>query len=135
MVLTRRTVTKKLTSFKIAAGISVHEMSIAQNLIDVLKEEMTKHQVKTLRSVRLNIGQMSAIVPDALSFCFQVITDGTELEGVKLLMDIVPLMGYCHACDKEFEIKDYTFLCPTCGGTKIDTIGGQGMSVVEMDAE
>jgi hydrogenase nickel incorporation protein HypA/HybF len=44
-------------------------------------------------------------------------------------------MGYCQACDKEFKIKDYTFLCPTCGGTKIDTIGGQGMSVVEMDAE
>jgi len=110
-------------------------MSIAQNLIDILREEMTKHRVKTLRSVHLNIGQMSAIVPDALLFCFQVITDGTELEGVRLIMDVVPLMGYCHACKKEFEIKDYTFLCPICGGTKIDTIGGQGMSVVEMDAE
>ena len=110
-------------------------MSIAQNLIDVLKDEMVKHQVKTLRSVRLNIGQMSAIVPDALLFCFQVITDGTELEGVRLIMDIDPLMGYCPSCDKEFEIKDYTFLCPTCESTKIDTIGGQGMSIVEMDAE
>jgi hydrogenase nickel incorporation protein HypA/HybF len=110
-------------------------MSIAQNLIEVLRDEMTKHRVKTLRSVRLDIGQMSAIVPEALSFCFQVITDGTELEGVKLIMDISPLMGNCQVCDKEFEIKDYTFLCPTCGSTKIDTIGGQGMSVVEMDAE
>ena len=95
MVLTRRTVIKKLTSLKIAAGISMHEMSIAQNLIDVLKEEMTKHRVKTLRSVRLNIGQMSAIVPDALSFCFQVITDGTELEGVKLLT-LIQILGNSH---------------------------------------
>lgn len=110
-------------------------MSIAQNLIDVLKDEMTKHQVKTLRSVRLDIGQMSAVVPDALSFCFQVITEGTDLEGTRLIMNIAPLRGYCPVCDKEFEIKDYTFLCPTCGSTKIETIGGQGMSVVEMDAE
>ena len=58
----------------------MHEMSIAQSLIDVLREEMLKHNARTLRAVRLHIGQMSAVVPDALSFCFQVITDGTELE-------------------------------------------------------
>ena len=45
---------------------------------------MEKHDAKALRSVRLNIGQMSAIVPDSLSFCFQVITTGTELEGAEI---------------------------------------------------
>lgn len=110
-------------------------MSIAQSLIDVLREEMIRHHVKTLKSVRLNIGQISAVVPAALSFCFEVVTNGTDLEGVKLIMDIVPLMGYCNECEKEFEIKEYNFVCPTCSSTKIDTIGGQGMSVVEMEGD
>ncbi len=113
----------------------MHEMSIAQSLMDILREEMLTHNAKTLRSVRLNIGQMSAIVPDALSFCFQIITGGTELEGAKLIMDIIPLMGYCKECDKKFEIKDYAFLCPTCGSTKINTIGGQDLSIVEMEVD
>ncbi len=113
----------------------MHEMSIAQSLIDVLREEMLKHNAKSLRSVRLNIGQMTAIVPDALSFCFQVITDGTEFEGAKLVMDIIPLMGYCNACEKEFEIKDYAFVCPSCGSTKINTIGGRDLSIVEMEVD
>lgn len=113
----------------------MHEMSIAQSLIDVLREEMLKHNAKNLRSVRLNIGQMTAIVPDALSFCFQVITDGTELEGARLIMDIIPLMGYCSACEKEFEIKDYAFACRSCGSTKINTIGGQDLSIVEMEVD
>ena len=113
----------------------MHEMSIAQSLIDVLREEMISHSVKNLKSVRLNIGQMSAVVPDSLSFCFEVITKGTDLEGVKLIMNIVPLMGSCNDCEKDFEIKDYNFICPTCGSTKIDTIGGKGMSIVEMEVD
>ena len=110
-------------------------MSIAKSLIDILKDEMINHHVKTIRSVRLNIGQMSAVVPDALSFCFHVITKGTDLERVKLIMDIVPLMGSCSECGNEFEIINYNFICSKCGGKKIITIGGKDMSIVEMEVE
>lgn len=113
----------------------MHEMSIAQSLIDILRDEMLKHDAKSLRSVRLNVGQMTAIVPDALSFCFQVITDGTEMEGARLIMEIIPLMGYCSECEEEFEIKDYAFLCPSCGSTKINTLGGQDLSIVEIEVD
>ena len=132
---TQRASQRRSESLSSNEGIYVHEMSIAQSLIDVLREEMISHSVKTLKSVRLNIGQMSAVVPDALSFCFEVITKDTDLEGVKLIMDIIPLVGYCNECEREFEIKEYNFVCSTCGGTKIDTIGGQGMSIVEMEVD
>ena len=113
----------------------MHEMSIAQSLIEIIEEEMLKYDARILRSVRLNIGQMSAIVPDALSFCFKVITSGTELEGARLIMDIIPLKGYCYTCESEFEIKDYTFICPSCGTTKIETIAGQNLSIVEIEVD
>jgi hydrogenase nickel incorporation protein HypA/HybF len=74
-------------------------------------------------------------VPEAFSFCFQVVTDGTEMEGAKLEMDIIPLQGYCSACQKEFEIKDYYFVCPFCGNTKIETIAGQDLAIVDMEVE
>ncbi len=113
----------------------MHEMSIAQSLIQVIKEEMLKHDAKTLRSVRLNVGRLTAVVPDALSFCFEVIIAGTELEGTMLIMDVIPLEGFCRECEKEFEIQDYTFVCPSCGSTKIKTIAGQDLSIVEMEVE
>ena len=113
----------------------MHEMSIAQSLIDILRDEMLKHDAKSLRSVRLNVGQMTAIVPDALSFCFQVITDGTEMEGARLVMEIIPLVGYCGECGEEFEIKDYAFVCPLCDSTKINTIGGKDLSIVEIEVD
>ena len=113
----------------------MHEMSIAQSLVDIIREEMGKHNAKTLRSVRLNIGQMSAIVPDALNFCFTVITEETELEGARLLMDLVPLRGFCQDCDKDFEIENYVFVCPACGSKRTETIAGQDLSIVEMEVD
>ena len=113
----------------------MHEMSIVQSLIEILREEMLKNDVKTLKSVRLNIGQLSAIVPDSLSFCFEIITAGTDLEGAMLIMDIIPLKGYCPGCKDEFEIRDYTFICPSCDNKEIETIAGQDLSIVEMEVD
>jgi hydrogenase nickel incorporation protein HypA/HybF len=113
----------------------MHEMSIAQSLVEILHEEMARHHAKSLRSVRLHIGQLSAIVPDSLSFCFEVITSGTPLEGATLNMDMIPLMGRCRECKKSFEIENYVFECPLCESKNIETISGQELSIVEMEVD
>ena len=82
----------------------MHEMSIAQNMINIIQEEMRKRHSNTLKSVHLRVGTMSAVVPDSLSFCFDLITKGTDFEEAELIIDIIPLMGFCKECTNEFEI-------------------------------
>ena len=113
----------------------MHEMSIAQSLLDVVKEEMRKNNATVLKSVLVHIGQLSAIVPESLSFCFEVMTSGTELEGAKLNMQVIPLIGNCRKCGQEFEIKDYAFECPSCRSTDIEILSGQELSIVEMEVD
>jgi hydrogenase nickel incorporation protein HypA/HybF len=113
----------------------MHEMSIAQSLVDLLREEMEKAGARKLRSVRLEIGRMSAIVPDALAFGFEVVTADTDMEGAELIMETVPLRGACRACDAEFEIENYAFECPRCGGNEIDTLSGQELAVREITVD
>ena len=112
----------------------MHEMSIAQSLMEIVQEEMHRHQAQVLRSVTVHIGQLSAI-PEALTFCFQVMTTGTEFEGAKLITKVIPLEGRCGKCGQGFEIKDYAFVCPHCGGTDITTEAGQDLSIVEMEVD
>ena len=81
----------------------MHEMSIAQSLLDIIREEMAKHDARVLKSIRLHIGQLSAIVPDSLSFCFEVMTSGTELEGAKLIMEVIPLRGAARSAIKHLR--------------------------------
>jgi hydrogenase nickel incorporation protein HypA/HybF len=113
----------------------MHEMSIAQSLIDIINEEMIKHNVSVLKSVRVHIGQLSAIVPKSLSFCFEIMTSGTELEDARLIMDIIPLKAICRECQQAFEVQNYSFECPHCSSVDIDTIAGQDLSIVEMEVE
>jgi hydrogenase nickel incorporation protein HypA/HybF len=113
----------------------MHEMSIAQSMIDIVQDEMRRHNAKILRSIHVNIGRFSSIVPEALSFCFEIITKDTDMAGARLFIDIIPLMGRCVSCNKEFEITDYSFLCPFCGGMKVDTISGQELSVVNIEVD
>lgn len=113
----------------------MHEMSLAQSMIEIIEEEMQRHQARVLRSVRLNIGRMSAIVPESLSFCFEIITRKTKLEGARLIMDIIPLRGYCPSCGQEFEIEDYAFACPECGAAKIELLTGHDLSIVEIEVD
>jgi hydrogenase nickel incorporation protein HypA/HybF len=113
----------------------MHEMSIAQSLIEIIREEMARHQAHTLRAVRIHVGEMSAIVPDSLSFCFEVITAGTEMEGARLNIEVIPVEGICRACGERFKIEEFQFLCPSCGGTGVETVSGQELSIVEIEVD
>lgn len=113
----------------------MHEMSIVQSLIEIIRDEMAKNHARTLKSVRLRVGEMSAIVPDALSFCFEVMTSGTEMEGARLITEVVPVEGICRVCGERFKIRDFVFLCPSCGGTSVETVAGQELTVVEIEVE
>ncbi|MCF8031133.1 MAG: hydrogenase maturation nickel metallochaperone HypA, partial [Desulfohalobiaceae bacterium] len=44
----------------------MHEMSVAQSLIDIIRNEMDKNAVTTLQTVKVKAGRINAIVPEAL---------------------------------------------------------------------
>ncbi|MFP3927671.1 MAG: hydrogenase maturation nickel metallochaperone HypA [Desulfobacteraceae bacterium] len=110
----------------------MHEMSIAQGLAEIVHEEMEKAGATSLHSVRLAIGEMSAVVPEALAFGFQVVTAGTRMEGAELKMETVPLRGRCRDCGLEFTIQNHEFLCPRCNGGGIEILSGRELTVLEI---
>ena len=113
----------------------MHEMSIVHNLISIIKEEMVKNNAATLRSVRVNIGEMSGIVPEALRTCFHIITAKSNMKGAELKIETTPLEGYCRNCKEDYNVIDYIFICPECGSTDIDIISGREMNIVEIEVE
>lgn len=113
----------------------MHEMSIVQGLIAIIKEEMDNSGAARLRSVRVKIGEMAGILPDALKTSFEVITAQNGMDGAVLNIDISPLAGYCRKCKKGFKVIDYRFSCPDCGVSDIDIVSGREMSIVEIEVE
>ena len=113
----------------------MHEMSIVQSLLSIVEEEMIKNNATTLRSVKVKIGEMSGVVPEALSTCFEILTAKSDMKGAVLKMDITPLAGFCIKCKKDFKVVDYIFSCPECSSTDIDIISGREMEIVELEVD
>ncbi len=96
----------------------MHEMSIADSILKIVKEELQKHQLHKLLLVRVRYGAMSSVVPESLQFCFEAMTAGTPLEGARMELEEIPVMLRCCACGTEFAPEDGEVLgavCPACG--------------------
>lgn len=113
----------------------VHEMSIVQSLFEIIEEAMLANGLTRVTAVRMRVGEMAAVVPDSLDFCFEVLARGTRVEGAVLEMTVVPLTGKCGPCGREFPVVDYQFACPDCLSTSITLIGGEELCLDELEGE
>jgi hydrogenase nickel incorporation protein HypA/HybF len=73
----------------------MHEVSIAQGLMKILEDETKKHGVSRVTRVHVRIGELATCVPDALTFAFEIVSEGTVAEGAELKIEVVPARGRC----------------------------------------
>ncbi len=86
-------------------------------------------------SVRLRIGALSGVVPEALGFAFDALTPGTLAEGAQLLIDAVPARFWCAGCQKEFESDDMFAECPECRRPSGELRAGREMELASMEID
>ena len=119
----------------------MHEMSLAQNLLEIVRQEMHKHGVQRLLKVKLKTGRLTAVVPEVMETAFEALIRGTPLQGADLEIETVALTLACGNCGREFspegdETLFYTFPCPVCGrdsGHRL--LSGREFSIEYIDAE
>ncbi|NET28890.1 MULTISPECIES: hydrogenase maturation nickel metallochaperone HypA [unclassified Okeania] len=110
----------------------MHELGITQNIVAIVAENA---QDKSVKRVTLEIGKLSAIMPDAIEFCFDVCSKGTVLEGAKLEIIKIPGLGKCRQCGAEIPLEQPFGVCHICNSVEIDIIKGQELKIKEMEVE
>ncbi len=113
----------------------MHEMSIAQSVLEIIEESIGNPPRKSLRSVTVAVGELTAVVPDSLQFCFEALIAETPYQGTELIIRHMPLNGYCRDCHYKFSIKNYNFSCPACQSGSIEVTGGQELNVTELEVD
>ena len=109
----------------------MHEMSIALAVIGQVEEAAERAGgVTAVRSVRLQVGELAGVVPDALSFCFELACAGTVLEGAELVTEPVPGRARCAPCAHEWPVGMPPLLsCPQCGAGSADLLAGRELQI------
>lgn len=109
----------------------MHELSITQSVVDTVTERVDGARVT---AINLRIGKLSGVVPDALRFCFELIAEGTPLEGARLEIDEPAGRASCRGCGQDFELYDLILLCP-CGSADVSVSDGQQLAVTSVEVE
>ena len=103
----------------------MHELAITQSVVDAVVEKLDGADVRTLT---LEIGRLSGVVPDSVRFCFELVSAGTVLEGATLTIVEPPGAGACRSCGDEFTMEDAFPLCP-CGSADVEVTAGQQLKI------
>jgi hydrogenase nickel incorporation protein HypA/HybF len=107
---------------------TVHELAITESLVDAVTERLPGQQVTC---VRLELGALSGVVADSLRFCFNLVTEGTSLEGATLEIAQPPAMCHCRICDGDFEPDGPIVMC-RCGSAEVTVLTGQELKITSV---
>ena len=103
----------------------MHELAVTQSVVDAVLERTGEHRVL---EVRLRVGRLSGVVPEAMRFCFDLVTEGTPLQGATLDIEEPEGSATCRRCGSTFDLPDLILLCP-CGSADVDVLTGRELAI------
>lgn len=92
----------------------MHEMSLCQNVMEVIEQQQQQHQFNQVTDIWLELGALSCVEQSAVEFCFEMVCRDTVAENCKLHFIHLPAKAWCWQCKKEVEISTYQDCCPSC---------------------
>ena len=113
----------------------MHEMGIANSVLDAVRVEAALHPGSHPSRVGVRIGELAAVDPSALEFCFDALIRETDLESLQLEIEICPRRHRCLGCGTEFGVKDYDFECPRCGSLHSKCLSGDELELAYLEVE
>ena len=113
----------------------MHELSIAKSIIQIIENSVASDFNKKIVKVHLNIGKLSGIEIDALTFSFSLISKNTILQHAELAINNINGLAKCRKCGNSFEINSYGIPCPNCGDYDMDIMQGKEMKVMQITVE
>jgi hydrogenase nickel incorporation protein HypA/HybF len=114
----------------------MHEASIALGILDVAEKQCRLAGCDNVQSISVNIGCASGVLTDALHIAFEVLKTQSVAENAKLLINEIPLGGYCSDCGIDFSTNEpFIIHCPNCKGSSFTMNRGRELDVVEIEAE
>lgn len=111
--------------------MAVHELGITQSVVETVLESV---EAPRITGLQLEIGRISGLVPDSVRFCFDLVVEGTALEGARLEIVEPPGRVRCRACDAEFDVVEMVALCE-CGSVDLDVLSGRQLRIRSVEVQ
>lgn len=113
----------------------MHEMSLAESVLQIIEEAASAQQFKRVRTVWLEIGQLSCVEKEAMRFCFDAVMRDSIAAQARLEINEIAGEGWCGTCACTVAIASLYEACPKCGKHGLKISSGDTMRVKELEVE
>ena len=109
----------------------MHETDMTNALMITVKDWYdSQPQKPKIEKIHLIVGKFTCVEPLSLQFAFEVQARNTFLDQVELVIKDVPLIAYCHPCQKEYQPEiGLQYSCPTCRSPMDDIRSGRELKI------
>lgn len=115
----------------------MHEFSICERIVEAVLGELSRLRPapKRLCKVRVVVGRLHQIVPDYLTFAYDLLTRDTAAEGSEMEFVHAPVVGKCRNCGWSGDIELPIFRCGDCGVLDVELVGGKELYLEHLEVE
>lgn len=110
----------------------MHESQLAKRLVAILEETAKSQGARGVKSVKVQLGGVHWIDPDAFSELFDLFSRGTSCEGAELIIEEAPPKAKCLHCGSTFTPHDHHPFCPQCHSREIEITAEPDLKVLEL---
>ena len=111
----------------------MHEMSLCESVLQVLEDNAESRGFERVKTVWLEIGELSGVELEAMRFSFGAVTRGTLADQARLEIIEMPGRAWCMQCGKTVRVRQRFDACPDCGGYQLQVTGGEEMRIKELE--
>ena len=112
----------------------MHELALAQEVADIVAATARKHGVTRVTAVRVEIGELAHVEPEALEFCFASVVRGTVAQSARLEIERTPGVAWCMPCGDTVPLARRGEACPVCGSHQLTPVRGEELRVRDIQA-
>ena len=113
----------------------MHEMALCESVVQILERQAMAQQFSRVIVVRLAIGALACVEPEAMRFSFDAVAKGTLAEGARLEIIHEPGRAWCLSCARTVEVKRRFEKCPHCRNELLQLTCGDELRVKELEVE
>jgi hydrogenase nickel incorporation protein HypA/HybF len=100
----------------------MHELGLCSSIVDAVEQRAGEREVA---SVRVRVGRLLHVHPEAFEQSFTVAAMGTVAEKASAELILLPVRERCKVCAQNWDSDELEVICPACGSTNIELLGGE----------
>lgn len=113
----------------------MHELSLAQSVLDIVEKEMKRHNGKELKAVTLTVGERAGVELNTFRTAIDAVLRASRWHDAVAKIDIIPSKAQCIACGAQFHPSGGVVECPECGSGACGIISGMEFKVSSLTIE